>query len=101
MTRFAYCSAGVQARLARLPDTAGGLRDEFLLGMVAERMAREGAGAVAVLEGAESADGKGGEGSSQLRPRRMRQAQSASTAPAKALEQEEVEEWDYGFSLFD
>ncbi len=66
--RFAYCSAGVQARLARLPDAAGGLGQEYLLGVVAERMAKEGDGA-----GVEGVDGGGGEGSSQMRPRRKQQ----------------------------
>ena len=70
MTRFAYCSAGVQAKLARLAEAAGGLGQEYLLGVVAERMAREGDGAGAAVEGA---DGGGGEGSAQMRPRRRQE----------------------------
>ena len=65
--RFAYCSAGVQAKLARLPEAEGGLGQEFLLGVVAERMAREGGAAGA---GAEGVDGGGAEGTAQMRPRR-------------------------------
>ncbi len=70
MTRFAYCSPGVQAKLARLPEAAGGLGQEYLLGVVAERMAREGDGAGAVVEGG---GGGGGVGSAQMRPRRRQQ----------------------------
>ncbi len=62
----------MQAELARLPEAAGGLGQAFLLGVVAERMAREGdgAGAGAVAEGA---GGGGGEGSAQTRPRRRQE----------------------------
>ncbi len=56
-----------QAKLALLEEAKGVLGQEYLLGVVAERMVREGGGAG---EEAEGWDGGGVEGSSQMRPRR-------------------------------
>lgn len=44
--RFAYCSAGVQTKLARLPEAAGGLLGEYLLGMMAKQRLGDAAGDV-------------------------------------------------------
>ena len=70
--RFAYCSAGVQAKLARLAEAKGGLGQAYLLGVVAERMAREGGGAAEGLD----IEGGGEEGSAQMRPRRRQEVLS-------------------------
>jgi hypothetical protein len=66
--RFAYCSGGVQAELAGLGEAAGGLGQEFLWGVVAERMRREGgeAGQREVARGL----GAAAAGSAQARARR-------------------------------
>jgi hypothetical protein len=51
--RFAYCSIEVKAALIQLPEAAGRLMKEFLLGVVA----REGREAGAVVEGFEGLEG--------------------------------------------
>jgi hypothetical protein len=65
----------LQAKLAQLPEAEGGLGKEYLLGVVAERMAREGGGMGAVEGG-----GGGGGAGSQLKPRRMQQVCSNGEA---------------------
>ncbi len=52
--RFAYCSEGVQAKLARLPEANCGLclATDYLLGVVSKRMAKEDEGAGAAIDGA-------------------------------------------------
>jgi hypothetical protein len=70
--RFAYCSAEVQGALARLPEAAGVLGQEYLLGVVAERMAREriaAGGTTNLIDG----EAEIGETSSQIRPRQTQQ----------------------------
>jgi hypothetical protein len=70
--RFAYCSAGVQGALARLPEAAGVLGQEYLLGVVAERMAREGdaaGGTTNLIHG----EAENVQTSSQIRPRQKQQ----------------------------
>ncbi len=73
--RFACRSPGEQARLALLPEAAAGLGQEYLLGVVAERMAREGDGAVDALDSEGMQQGKG-RSSSQLKPRAKQQVLS-------------------------
>ena len=76
--RFAYCSAGVQAELAGLAEAAEGLGQEFLWGVVAERMRREG-GEAGEREAARGL-GAGAVGSAQGRARRK-----AARAQVRAL----------------
>ena len=71
--RFAYCSAGVQARLVLLAEAARdqGLMAEYLKEMVAERMAREGCRPRGEGGGLTSPLTQVGLGASQMRPQNL------------------------------
>jgi hypothetical protein len=75
--RFAYCSAGVQAELARAAEAeGGGLAQEFLWGVVAERRRRE--------EGGEAATTAASVAEEELVVRRLGSAAAAGSAQARA-----------------